>query len=254
MSVAVLVEVVEDERSRGRMGGRGGTRLKGRERPPPLRHLLRPALPGAPSRSRRRSVRCLPWERVEVVAVTYAVEGVVDACPPAWGCRFPVPPAGARGAEQQHGVSAAGGRAAAAATAVVVARRTRSHIDKPTRTHAHAPSPSIYFCCCRFGDETKQGGNVLLSKDGGSVKLADFGTSKPMDQDSIVSGIKGTPNWMAPEVIMSQLLPGGWPQADVWSVGCTVVEMLTGRMPWPSMNPMCAMYKIVKGGKPPLNR
>lgn len=93
---------------------------------------------------------------------------------------------------------------------------------------------------------------MLLSK-AGAVKLADFGTSKPMDQDSVVSGLKGTPNWMAPEVIRNQLRQGGWQRADVWSVGCTVVEMLTGRMPWPNMpDPFSAMFQIVKGVQPPL--
>ncbi|CAN0143981.1 unnamed protein product, partial [Scytosiphon promiscuus] len=99
-----------------------------------------------------------------------------------------------------------------------------------------------------------KGANVLLSKTG-AVKLADFGTSKPLDQESIKSGLKGTPNWMAPEVIRDEVARGAWPQADVWSVGCTVVEMLTGKVPWPDkQTAMAAMYKISEGGKPPLNR
>ncbi|CAM9521784.1 unnamed protein product, partial [Laminaria digitata] len=99
-----------------------------------------------------------------------------------------------------------------------------------------------------------KGANVLLSQNG-AVKLADFGTSKLMDQASVVSGLKGTPKWMAPEVIRNQLRPGGWLQADVWSVGCTVVEMLTGKVPWPDMpHPLSAMYKIGLGERPPIDR
>lgn len=41
--------------------------------------------------------------------------------------------------------------------------------------------------------------NCLLCSDG-SVKLADFGASKKFDSHSIVSGLKGTPQWMSPEV------------------------------------------------------
>lgn len=93
---------------------------------------------------------------------------------------------------------------------------------------------------------------MLLSKDG-AVKLADFGTSKYTGNDSVMSGLKGTPQWMAPEVIRGQQAPGGWFKADVWSVGCTVVEMLTGKMPWPDRpNPIAAMYQIAQGKAPPL--
>ena len=42
--------------------------------------------------------------------------------------------------------------------------------------------------------------NCLLTKKG-HVKLADFGASKKFETESLVSGLKGTPNWMSPEVI-----------------------------------------------------
>ncbi|TYZ68878.1 hypothetical protein PybrP1_009735 [[Pythium] brassicae (nom. inval.)] len=64
---------------------------------------------------------------------------------------------------------------------------------------------------------------------------------------SLVGGIKGTPHWMAPEVIREQQTSeDGWLKADIWSLGCAVLEMLTGHSPWQQYsNPLTAMYQIV---------
>jgi serine/threonine protein kinase len=44
--------------------------------------------------------------------------------------------------------------------------------------------------------------NCLLFR-GNNIKLADFGASKQIESTSIISGLKGTPHWMAPEVSKS---------------------------------------------------
>ncbi|KAL0351956.1 UNVERIFIED_CONTAM: Mitogen-activated protein kinase kinase kinase [Sesamum calycinum] len=45
--------------------------------------------------------------------------------------------------------------------------------------------------------------------------------------------LKGTPHWMAPEVLQAAMRKDGNPEmaygVDIWSLGCTVIEMLTGR-------------------------
>lgn len=76
------------------------------------------------------------------------------------------------------------------------------------------------------------GANILVDNDG-TIKLADFGASKKLADLATISegfkSIKGTPYWMAPEVIKQT---GHGRQADIWSVGCTVIEMATGEPPW----------------------
>eukprot|EP00755_Sulcionema_specki_P024031 Sspe_Gene.80330::Locus_50660_Transcript_1_1_Confidence_1.000_Length_4509::g.80330::m.80330 len=92
-----------------------------------------------------------------------------------------------------------------------------------------------------------KGDNVLLSVEG-KVKLADFGCSRMVaGATSEAKTVVGTPRWMAPEVITGCADHSGYgPAADVWSVGCTVCEMLTGSPPWPEFSTAwTTMYHII---------
>lgn len=92
-----------------------------------------------------------------------------------------------------------------------------------------------------------KGANILTTKEG-LVKLADFGVATRatgLDEASVV----GTPYWMAPEVIA---LSGATTASDIWSLGCTVIELLDGRPPFHKFQPMQALFRIVNDDHPPL--
>ncbi|CCJ30742.1 unnamed protein product [Pneumocystis jirovecii] len=92
-----------------------------------------------------------------------------------------------------------------------------------------------------------KGANILTTKEG-FVKLADFGVATRTSSLSDFT-VVGSPYWMAPEVIE---LSGVTTASDIWSVGCTVIELLEGKPPYHKLDQMPALFRIVNDEHPPL--
>lgn len=105
--------------------------------------------------------------------------------------------------------------------------------------------------------------NVLVDHVG-VIKLSDFGASKNIlenfqfinldeknsHNERLSKSVIGSPYWMAPEVINKS---GHGKPADIWSLGCCVIEMLTSKPPWSEFgnDSKSIMKLIATTGRPP---
>ncbi|KAJ0910220.1 putative mitogen-activated protein kinase kinase kinase STE-STE11 family [Helianthus annuus] len=92
-----------------------------------------------------------------------------------------------------------------------------------------------------IGEDIK-GANILVDPNG-RVKLADFGMAKHISGPSCPLSFKGSPYWMAPEVINNNS-SGCNLAVDIWSLGCTVIEMATSKPPWSRYEGVAALFKV----------
>lgn len=86
----------------------------------------------------------------------------------------------------------------------------------------------------------------------GLCKLSDFGGAKVIVDEiefKQQNSFKGTPNWMAPETVRHMEYTRF---SDIWSLGCTIIEMATGEPPWSEYkNPIATLYNLSQIDKPP---
>lgn len=90
-----------------------------------------------------------------------------------------------------------------------------------------------------------KGANVLVDNKGG-IKISDFGISKKLETRLLTSennraSLQGSVYWMAPEVVKQTSYTV---KADIWSLGCLIIEMFTGTHPFPEFSQIQAIFKI----------
>lgn len=111
--------------------------------------------------------------------------------------------------------------------------------------------------------------NILIFPNG-IIKIADFGLSFQWDDENLTGNdendeepisksenagnnkrlqqiaTNGSAYWLAPEIILHRMAT---PKSDIWSLGATIIEMLTGSPPFSNKGPLTACHAVGSGSK-----
>lgn len=88
--------------------------------------------------------------------------------------------------------------------------------------------------------------NIIISKDG-KVKVTDFGIAKAATSNTITSNVMGSVHYTSPEQAR-----GGFSdeKSDIYSLGCTMFEMLTGHVPFDGETTVAIAIKHIQEEMP----
>ncbi|HEX7030266.1 MAG TPA: serine/threonine-protein kinase [Gammaproteobacteria bacterium] len=84
--------------------------------------------------------------------------------------------------------------------------------------------------------------NMVLTKDEHEVKVTDFGVAHLTDASKTKTGtILGSPSFMSPEQVAGRRVDG---RSDLWSLGVSMYQLLTGHLPFTGEPLATLMYRI----------
>ncbi|HVN76177.1 MAG TPA: serine/threonine-protein kinase, partial [Thermoanaerobaculaceae bacterium] len=93
----------------------------------------------------------------------------------------------------------------------------------------------------------------LMVNDQGLLKIADFGLALPQDATTKLTAtgmLMGTPGYLSPEQCRGE---GVDRRTDIYSLGVTYYELLSGRMPFQADSPLALLHKILQEEPPDIS-
>lgn len=125
-----------------------------------------------------------------------------------------------------------------------------AHYTDASRLLPFSTIAEIIYKCCKALEYAQQQGvihrdikpaNILLNGQS-DVKISDFGAAIIVNQQTTqVAGV-GSPAYMSPEQVSNLLLTH---QTDIYSLGVTMFQLLTGKLPFDASNHFSLIYQIM---------